>query len=171
MSLEIERKFLVTSKTTGQSFAPKTGDKLNISPTAGGMGGVSGEAIVGAILRSVANKNLSIRIRIEGLIASINIKTYKTERTNNEFEYTIPIDEARYLINKTKYKIIKKTRYLYNYKGKIREIDEFKDKHIGLVIAEIELNEENEKFELPSWVGKEVTCDPQYRNSNLAKIE
>ena len=149
MSLEIERKFLVTSKDYRSESK-----KIDIEQA-----------------YFVANKNLSIRIRIEGLIASINIKTYKTERTNNEFEYTIPIDEARYLINKTKYKIIKKTRYLYNYKGKIWEIDEFKDKHIGLVIAEIELNEENEKFELPSWVGKEVTCDPQYRNSNLAKIE
>tara|TARA_B100000029_G_scaffold516704_1_gene632906 strand:- start:955 stop:1404 length:450 start_codon:yes stop_codon:yes gene_type:complete len=149
MSLEIERKFLVTSKDYRSESK-----KIDIEQA-----------------YFVANKNLSIRIRIEGLIASINIKTYKTERTNNEFEYTIPIDEARYLINKTKYKIIKKTRYLYNYKGKIWEIDEFKDKHLGLVIAEIELNEENEKFELPSWVGKEITCDPQYRNSNLAKIE
>tara|TARA_B100000945_G_scaffold307660_1_gene296386 strand:+ start:1592 stop:2041 length:450 start_codon:yes stop_codon:yes gene_type:complete len=149
MSLEIERKFLVTSKDYRSESK-----KIDIEQA-----------------YFVADENISIRIRIEGLIGSITIKTSKTERTNHEFEYTIPIDEARYLINKTKYKIIKKTRYLCNYKGKIWEIDEFKGKHLGLVIAEIELNEENESFELPSWIGREVTSDPKYRNSNLAKKE
>ena len=147
MSLEIERKFLVN----GNDYR-KESKIVNIQQ---------------AYL--VAEKNISIRIRIEERLASINIKIGKTERTNHEFEYNIPVDEALFLIQKTKYLIIKKTRYIYKYKGKIWVIDEFKDKHAGLVIAEIELSDEDEKFEIPHWIGKEVTSDPKYRNSNLAK--
>ena len=64
--------------------------------------------------------------------------------------------------------IINKTRYLVQYQGHIWEIDEFHDNNKGLIVAEIELDDENEVFEKPPWLGEEVTDDYRYLNSNLA---
>ena len=66
--------------------------------------------------------------------------------------------------------LIEKYRYLVLYKGNTWEVDEFFGENEGLVIAEIELESEDQLFELPSWAGTEVTSDPRYYNSNLVKI-
>ena len=147
MPLEIERKFLVIS------------DNYKINAKA--------VEIKQAYLS--VGKNMAIRVRIEGMQASLNIKSKKTERTNHEFEYIIPLDETQSLIKMSPYHIIEKTRYIVEYEGKIWEVDEFHSSNKGLTVAEIELDEENELFIKPSWLGKEVTADYKYLNSNLAK--
>ena len=147
MPLEIERKFLVVS------------DDYKIN---------SKSVDIKQAYLSVG-QNMAIRVRIEGIQASLNIKSKKTERTNHEFEYIIPLDETQSLIKMSPYHIIKKTRYIVEYEGKIWEIDEFHSSNKGLTVAEIELDEENELFTKPSWLGKEVTADFRYLNSNLAK--
>ena len=77
--------------------------------------------------------NMAIRVRIEGIQASINIKSKKTERINYEYEYIIPLDEAQSLLNLSSLAIIEKTRYLVNEEGTIWEVDEFHSENKGLV--------------------------------------
>tara|TARA_B100000965_G_C19175783_1_gene576667 strand:- start:74 stop:535 length:462 start_codon:yes stop_codon:yes gene_type:complete len=147
MALEIERKFLVNSDNY----------KLNAKSV----------EIKQAYLS--IDKAMAIRVRIENIQASINIKSKKTERTNYEFEYVIPLDEARSLIGMSSYGVIEKTRFLAEYKDKIWEVDEFHGNNQGLIVAEIELDTEDESFDFPDWIGEEVTADFRYLNSNLAK--
>ena len=147
MPLEIERKFLVIS------------DDYKINAKA--------VDIKQAYLS--VDKNMAIRVRVEGIQASINIKSKKSERVNHEFEYVIPMDEAQSLIRMSPYPIIEKTRYMVEYEGKTWEVDKFHADNDGLTVAEIELDEENEEFQLPSWLGEEVTADYRYLNSNLAR--
>ena len=147
MPLEIERKFLVVS------------DDYKIN---------SKSIDIKQAYLSVG-QNMAIRVRIEGIQASLNIKSKKTERTNHEFEYIIPLDETQSLIKMSPYHIIEKTRYIVEYEGKIWEVDEFHSNNKGLTVAEIELDEENEEFDMPSWLGDEVTADYRYLNSSLAK--
>jgi adenylate cyclase len=73
------------------------------------------------------------------------------------------------MIEKASLLCLEKDRYVVHYKGNDWEIDVFKGKYEGLVLAEIELEHENDEFELPSWVGEEVTNDPAYLNVNLFK--
>ena len=147
MPLEIERKFLVVSND--YKLSAKIVD------------------IRQAYLS--IDKNLAIRARVEGIQASINIKSKKSERVNHEFEYVIPLDEARSLIRMSPYLVIEKTRHMVKYEGKTWEVDEFHADNKGLTVAEIELDDEDEVFEKPPWLGKEVTADYRYLNSNLAK--
>jgi len=147
MPLEIERKFLVTS------------DDYKLS------------AKIVEIRQAYLSidANMAIRTRVEGIQASINIKSKKSERVNHEFEYVIPLDEAHSLIRMSPYLVIEKTRHIVKYEGKTWEVDEFHADNEGLTVAEIELDDENEVFEKPPWLGKEVTADYRYLNSNLAK--
>tara|TARA_B100000315_G_C14089956_1_gene368757 strand:+ start:13 stop:474 length:462 start_codon:yes stop_codon:yes gene_type:complete len=147
MPLEIERKFLVTSDD--YKLSAKTVD------------------IKQAYLS--ADENMAIRVRLEGIQASINIKSKESERINHEFEYVIPLDEAQSLISMSPYLFIEKTRHIVKYEGKTWEVDEFHDDNEGLTVAEIELDDENEVFEKPPWLGEEVTDDYRYLNSKLAK--
>ena len=147
MPLEIERKFLVTSD------AYKAGAK----PV----------EIMQAYL--TIQDNLAIRVRIEGLYASLAIKSKISERVNREYEYNIPLDEARSLMNLSGHSTIIKTRHLVEHEGHTWEVDEFHGDNEGLIVAEIELDDENEEFEIPPWLGEEVTADYRYLNSNLAK--
>ena len=116
-----------------------------------------------------ADENMAVRVRVEGIQASINIKSKKSERVNHEFEYVIPLDEAQSLIRMSPYPIIEKTRHIVVYEGKTWEVDEFHGDNAELTVAEIELDDENEAFEKPPWLGEEVTADYRYLNSNLAK--
>ena len=147
MPLEIERKFLLVSDD--YTVNAKTVD------------------IKQAYLS--ADENMAVRVRVEGIQASINIKSKKSERVNHEFEYVIPLDEAQSLIRMSPYPIIEKTRHMVEYEGKTWEVDEFHGDNAELTVAEIELDDENEAFEKPPWLGEEVTADYRYLNSNLAK--
>ncbi len=110
----------------------------------------------------------SVRIRIRGDQAFLTIKMGKGV-TRNEFEYLIPVNDAEEMIEKAALLCLEKERYVIQYKGKDWEIDVFKGKYQGLVLAEIELANENDQIELPSWIGEEVTNDPTYLNVNLFK--
>ena len=147
MPLEIERKFLVVSNEY----------QLNANI----------QDIKQAYLS--IDENIAIRVRIEGIQASINIKSRKSDRVNHEFEYIIPMDEARFLVRMSPYPVIEKTRYVVKYKGKIWEVDQFHGSNDGLIVAEIELDDEDEAFSRPLWIGKEVTSDTKYLNSSLSK--
>ena len=147
MPLEIERKYLVTSDNY----------KICAKPV----------EITQAYL--TIQDNLAIRVRIEEHHASLAIKSKISERVNREYEYNIPLDEARSLMKLSKDAPITKTRHLVDYKNHTWEVDEFHGDNVGLIVAEIELDDENEEFEIPPWLGEEVTADYRYLNSNLAK--
>ena len=104
------------------------------------------------------DKERTVRIRISGNNAFITLKGVTTGCTRKEFEYPIPVADAA-----------EKKRYIYPYAGHKWEIDEFMGNNDGLVIAEIELKSESEQFDLPPFIETEVTGDPRYYNSNLAK--
>ena len=147
MPLEIERKYLVTS------------DKYKV--------GAKPSEITQAYL--TIQDNLAIRVRIEEHHASIAIKSKISARVNREYEYNIPLAEARSLLKLSQHSPITKTRHLVDYKKHVWEVDEFHGDNEGLIVAEIELDDENEKFENPDWLGEEVTADYRYLNSNLAQ--
>jgi len=113
----------------------------------------------------------TIRIRIEesrvGDVAYITIKTgmANSKFSRNEFEYSIPIENARELATACIQPIIKKTRYSFGR----WEIDQFHDCFDGLVIAEIELDSEDEKIELPDWANNEITGIRKYSNAGLVE--
>jgi len=146
MGIEIERKFLLKSskwrKKVKQEIVIKQG-YLN------------------------SNKKRTVRVRIAGEVGFITIKGKTNQATRKEFEYEIPLKDAKELIKLCKKPIVEKTRFIVKHKGKIWEIDEFSGANKGLIIAEIELENEAEKIKIPKWIGEEVTLDSKYYNSNL----
>ena len=114
------------------------------------------------------NVKTELRIRVKGSNASLTIKGENKGAVRSEYEYAIPINEAVEMLEDMCQKpFIDKTRYEISVGKHIWEIDIFHGENKGLVIAEIELSEESDKFDLPGWVGEEVTNDPRYYNSNL----
>ena len=112
----------------------------------------------------------SVRVRVDGERANINIKSATLGVRRMEYEYSIPVDEAEELLDQLcQTPQINKTRFKVEYAGHIWEIDEFYGDNEGLIVAEIELGDEAESFEKPDWVGEEVSGDPRYYNVNLAK--
>lgn len=118
----------------------------------------------------VGSEKASVRVRIEGDKANINIKGATLGIVRPEYEYAIPIEDAKELLaNLCQKPFIDKVRH-YIYIGKHEwEIDEFKGDNQGLQVAEIELASVNEEFEQPLWLGKEVSSEKKYYNSLLVK--
>ncbi|MDA3880490.1 MAG: CYTH domain-containing protein [Prolixibacteraceae bacterium] len=147
MAKEIERKFLVNNK----------------------MWSCSGEIIpMEQAYLSYSNGNV-VRVRIAGESAFITIKGNLLGITRDEFEYSIPLSDARQMMKMAQgYRVVKK-RHIEYVHGKKWEIDVFENENDGLVVAEIELTEENESFEKPIWILDEVSDDPRYFNFNLAQ--
>lgn len=113
----------------------------------------------------------SIRVRVSDTNAWLNIKSATPGNHRHEFEYVIPLDEAKEILQLLcKKPIIDKTRHFINIGQHTWEIDEFHGDNDGLIIAEIELSELNEEFNKPDWLGAEVTNDLRYYNNSLAKI-
>ena len=112
-------------------------------------------------------KPLTLRTRIKGNKGYITLKKGKGI-TRLEYEYEIPISDAKELMMiDSSSTPIEKKRYSIDYKGKTWEVDVFLGLNKGLIIAEIELNDENEPFEIPIWIDKEVSSISKYLNSNL----
>jgi adenylate cyclase len=111
----------------------------------------------------------TIRVRIEGNQAKLTIKSKATNISRMEFEYDIPMEDAEKLFLIAKTPAVEKYRYKIKYAGNIWEVDEFLGDNEGLVIAEIELESENQTFQKPSWIGMEVSGDKRYTNANLAR--
>jgi CYTH domain-containing protein len=148
--LEIERKFLILSDNYKSEAFKET-------------------KIVQGFLNT--HKERTVRIRIKGEQAFITVKgiSNKEGTTRLEWEKEIPVSEAEMLLNICEPNLIEKTRFEIKVENHIFEVDEFYGENEGLVIAEIELSSENEKFTKPSWLGKEVTGDVRYYNSQLSK--
>lgn len=149
MAVEIEHKYLVINK----SYRDLAEEQIEIQ-----QGYLS------------VNPERTVRIRLFGNTGFITVKG-KTERsTRLEFEYEIPASDACTMLGLCIQPILEKRRYIVNWNGKKWEVDEFGGELSPLVIAEIELEDKEEKYELPPFVGKNVSGDPQYYNSNLCKV-
>lgn len=112
----------------------------------------------------------SVRVRIEGQQANLNIKSATLDMSRLEYEYPIPLEDAQHMLQHVCIRpVIEKTRYYVQFSGKLWEIDVFLGDNKGLVVAEIELDHVDEAFELPPWIGEEVTQDTRYYNVCLVK--
>ncbi|MDH4273547.1 MAG: CYTH domain-containing protein [Gammaproteobacteria bacterium] len=112
----------------------------------------------------------SVRVRIEGRRAFINIKSATLGISRTEFEYEIPLLDADHLLSHLCIgPTIEKTRYFVPFGGKTWEIDVFSGENAGLVIAEVELSDAQEAIALPPWAGAEVSDDPRYYNVSLVQ--
>lgn len=147
---EIERKFLVHYEKWTQ-LEKSCGNQLH----------------QGYIL---SKTDKTIRVRTTNDKGFITIKGATFGASRSEFEYEIPKDEAIELLNQFAETSLFKTRYEIAFENKIWEVDIFHGDNEGLIVAEIELDEENEPFNLPEWIAEEVTNDSRYYNSNLSKI-
>lgn len=116
-----------------------------------------------------SDKKRTVRVRIRGMEGFLTIKGQNDHLSREEFEYTIPLEEARKLMLLCEKPIIEKTRYEYHTNGLVWEIDEFAGENKGLLLAEVELQSENQSIDLPDWIGEEVSTDPRFYNSSLIK--
>jgi len=151
MSVEIERKFLVKNDDFKKvSFQQKTLKQGYLN----------------------SDKNRTVRIRISDNQAFITVKGISNDAGTIRFEWEKEIDikEATEMLSLCEPTIIYKTRFLVKNGTHIFEIDEFYGENKGLIVAEIELNSEDESFEKPTWLGKEVTGIKKYYNANLSKF-
>jgi CYTH domain-containing protein len=118
----------------------------------------------------IKNKSMVLRIRLAGDKAFLTIKGPTYNASRKEFEYEIPADEAdEMLCLFCRGPLIEKTRFKIQFRGFEWVIDKFSGENQGLVVAEIELDCRDQVFEKPDWIGKEVTDDPRYFNSNLVQ--
>jgi adenylate cyclase len=148
MGSEIERKFLV-SGTAWKQAGP-------------------GERIRQGYL--ALDPACTVRVRAAGERGSLAIKGPTTGITRLEFEYSIPLADAQRLLDELCHQpLIDKTRYALEVGGHRWEVDEFHGANAGLVVAEIELQHEDEEFERPDWLGEEVSHDPRYYNAGLVR--
>jgi adenylate cyclase len=112
---------------------------------------------------------VSVRVRVAGSEAALNIKAGGLVASRLEYEYPIPVDEARELLGLCAAPLIDKTRHLVPHGGFEWEVDEFHGDNEGLIVVEVELESEEQEFPRPSWLGSEVTHLERYYNSRLAK--
>ncbi|MGB5594324.1 MAG: CYTH domain-containing protein [Crocosphaera sp.] len=116
------------------------------------------------------DKITTIRVRIIGTDAYLTIKSKTEGISRNEFEYSIPLEDAEIMLNTLCNRpLIEKIRYKVIQEELVWEVDEFQGENEGLILAEVELKDENQTINLPDWVGEEVTHDSRYYNVNLAK--
>lgn len=110
----------------------------------------------------------TVRVRTSGDNAWLTIKGKSKGAVRAEFEYAIPLADANALLALCERPLIEKNRHIIEYAGMTWEIDEFFGENRGLIVAEIELESEDQVFERPHWIGEEVTDDPRYYNSQLS---
>ncbi|MDZ7736971.1 MAG: CYTH domain-containing protein [Gammaproteobacteria bacterium] len=117
-----------------------------------------------------STESCSIRVRIAGDKASLNIKSATLGITRREYDYPILLDEAREILDELCVKpLIEKTRHIVRVGRHKWEIDEFAGDNSGLIVAEIELASADEAFRKPTWAGDEVSDDPRYYNVCLVE--
>lgn len=147
MAIEIERKFLVKNEQWRKGVISET--RLRQGYLSTGEGG-------------------TVRVRINGERACLTIKGATVGIRRFEFEYEIPLPDAELLLERVALKPqVEKIRYRVQWGDHIWDLDQFLGENRGLILAEIELETEDERFELPEWAGEEVSADPRYHNSNL----
>jgi adenylate cyclase len=112
----------------------------------------------------------SVRVRIGGARAWLNVKSLSLGNARLEFEYEIPLTDAQVMLSElADGPVVSKTRHLVDVGEHVFEIDEFDGDNAGLIVAEVELGAADEEFARPAWLGREVTDDPRYYNVNLAR--
>jgi CYTH domain-containing protein len=115
-----------------------------------------------------STKERVVRVRTINDKGYLTIKGITTGATRVEYEYDIPENDATAMLDDLCEKpIIEKNRYKIDFAGFVWEVDEFFGENQGLIVAEVELESEDQAFEKPEWIGEEVTGDPKYFNSNL----
>ena len=145
MGTEIERKFLVT----GSAWR-------NSEPVYFCQGYLN------------RDKHRTVRVRIAGDRGVLTIKGLTTGASRPEFEYAIPVDDAKEMLALCDGPVVEKNRRVVQHAGLTWEVDEFLGDNKGLIVAEVELDSEDQTIDVPNWVGAEVTADSRYFNSNLA---
>lgn len=153
MGIEIERKFLVTNdgwRAAAHAVIPMAQGYINDM----------------AAMDSGAQK-ASVRVRIQGDEAYLNIKSRELGHTRQEFDYPVPVNEARELLALCVGGMIDKRRHLVQHDGLLWEVDEFLGDNAGLVVAEVELESADQVFAMPDWAGAEVTDELRYYNLAL----
>lgn len=148
MPIEIERKFLVT----GDAWRSQVSRSLAMRQ--GYLAGEGGKA--------------SVRVRLEGEDAKLNIKAAVVGAARAEYEYNIPAAQAREMLDNLCVGRLEKTRHYIEIDGLTWEVDEFINDNAGLVVAEIELDSADQPFGRPAWLGRELTDDRRYYNHHLA---
>ncbi|MBU7582729.1 MAG: CYTH domain-containing protein [Nostoc sp. TH1S01] len=120
----------------------------------------------------IATKNsVTVRVRIANNRGYLTIKSPSVNCSRSEFEYEIPLADAQEMLDTLCDRpLIEKVRYKIELNGLIWEIDEFNGDNKGLILAEVELTDEQQQIEIPEWIGEEVSTDKRYFNSNLAKF-
>jgi adenylate cyclase len=147
MGVEIERKFLLSSDAWRDEVVAQA------------------DMIQGYL--ALTNR-CSVRVRISGEEATLNFKGLTIGIRRSEFEYSIPVADARAMIDEyCGEHLIDKRRHLVDHAGSRWEIDEFRGANAGLVVAELELDDPEERFARPSWLGREVTDELRYYNIAL----
>lgn len=148
MATEIERKFLVSSDAWRDQAQRQV------------------RYLQGYLAQSARG---SVRVRIGGDTAFLNIKGATVGASRLEFEYPVPMEDAETMLRELcGATVVEKTRYFVPHGGREWEVDVFEGNNAGLVVAEIELDDEAEDVALPDWAGEEVTDDVRYYNSQLA---
>ncbi len=149
MGSEIERKFLLRS----DAWRAQVRDSVRL--------------VQGYLSRG---QQSAIRVRINGDQAQLNIKHALDGIHRLEYEYPVPLDDAREILERVALRpLIDKTRHHVEYHGHLWEIDEFHGENVGLIVAEIELGDPGESFVSPDWLGDEVSHDRRYYNSSLSE--
>lgn len=154
MGIEIERKFLVTDdgwRAAAHAVIPMAQGYINDM----------------AAMDSGAQK-ASVRVRIQGDAAYLNIKSRELGHTRQEFDYPIPVDEARALLALCVGGLVEKNRHYVEHAGRLWEVDEFLGANAGLVVAEVELEAVDAPLAKPDWAGAEATHAQRYYNLALA---
>ncbi|QVL44033.1 MAG: CYTH domain-containing protein [Alcanivorax sp.] len=148
MAVEIERKF----RTSGVDF----------------LANQEGERLIQGYLSH--DPRATVRLRVQGDNAWLTIKGKTHGASRSEFEYPIPTADAHAMLDEMCPEgVIDKTRYRIKVGEHVWEVDEFHGDNQGLVVAEVELDSEDQPFERPPWLGEEVTGDPRYYNSALSR--
>ena len=150
MGIEIERKFLVKQEIWAQLEKP------------------AGEFYRQGYLLTDPTK--TIRVRQTSEKGFLTIKGISVGASRAEFEYEIPQEEAKDLLDQFSVSELSKIRYKILFENKLWEVDEFLGENEGLMVAEIELQSEDETFSTPNWIDEEVTGEEKYYNSNLTLL-
>lgn len=149
MGKEIERKFLVKNR----SFESMAGSVDRME-----QGYIS--------LRPAG----TVRVRVKNERAFLTVKGLNRGAVRDEWEYEIPVADAREMLDRvTEGTVIKKCRYNVDFQGRRWEVDVFEGAYEGLIVAEVELENEDAELELPQFIGDEVTGDERYYNSTMAR--
>lgn len=148
MAKEIERKYLVRNDDWRREATSKTPFRQ-------------------AYIASMDDRSLRVRIK-NGSDAVLTVKIGTSALVRDEYEYSIPLEDAEEMLGTALGIIIEKTRYTVDHEGFVWEIDVFEGSYKGLVVAEVEMNDEKDRPALPSWIGPEVTGDRRYSNQHLA---